>query len=160
MSYIPMFEVLPEYNQPEFRSFTVLPVNNLGVPTGNYDIVEMFCNDEDCDCRRVILCIVDEKTEEAMAYIAYGWGSKDYYASWATFGTTKKYSECGKHIKQSVEVMYGIHLNGMSSQSKYAPQFLSYIKEMLSEDKEYTNRIKKHYKLFRAEIDRQYSIEH
>ena len=45
-------------------------------------------------------------------------------------------------------------LNDASKQTKYAPIILNLFKNMLLPDKEYVNRIKKHYSLFKKEIDR------
>src|SRR5690242_18644458 len=50
---------------------------------GRYAFEELYCNDGSCDCRRVILQVVDESDpRRVVASINYGWESPSYYARW------------------------------------------------------------------------------
>ena len=56
MGYLPLFKVLPEIGMKETRSINVTQNNNT-LPLGEYAIIEMYCDEFDCDCRRVILSV-------------------------------------------------------------------------------------------------------
>ena len=88
MAYIPLYELLPEVAMKETRTITVARQNHFSLPEGDYGMVEMFCNDEDCDCRRVIIMVTYSHALKPVAYISYGWESQDYYASWYSHGKT------------------------------------------------------------------------
>jgi hypothetical protein len=51
---IPFYSRLPELAAHETRGVVILP-GQLGVPVGHYAFVEFYCEEEDCDCRRVLL---------------------------------------------------------------------------------------------------------
>jgi hypothetical protein len=82
MAYAPLYELLPEVADRETRSITVKQGNHFSLPVGEYGLVEMYCNDEDCDCRRVIIMVIKRDVKKPVAYISYGWESLDFYATW------------------------------------------------------------------------------
>ena len=51
------------------------------LPDGEYGLVEFFCNDPECVCRRVILQVeTNEPVQRVWASIHYGWERPSYYA--------------------------------------------------------------------------------
>ena len=156
MSYAQLYELLPDLAMEETRTMTVFLHNVYGLPPGDYGLVEMYCNDENCDCRRVFLMVISSVTKSPVATITFGWESKAFYAKWFNMGKDIDFSELDEFTLDSVNHLHGIHLNEASKQSKIAPKILRMVSDYLHEDKAYVDRLKRHYKLFRAKIDEQY----
>ena len=78
-----------------------------------------------------------------MAVIAYGWEKKQFYVDWF-----------GDNDPQMISELKGPALNMASPQSKYAPAFLQFFKEVLLKDKAYIKRIVRHYEMFRDYVEK------
>ena len=65
-----------------------------------------------------------------MAFIAYGWESKEFYRRWLKMDDPTVISE-----------MQGPILNKASPQSKYAPAFLKLVKDVVLSDPAYAARL-------------------
>jgi len=153
MPYAMMYELLPALATKETRTITVLPGNKYKFPPGEYGLVEMYCNDKGCDCRRVFLNVMSSATMNSIAVIAYGWESIDYYAKWF-FKELIDVTELDEFDMQTALSIKGPCLNVTSPQSKLAPKMLEMVVELVLSDESYVNRLKRHYKLFRAKVDR------
>jgi len=156
MSYVPMYELLPEVAMKETRTITVFPGNEFGAPPGNYGLLEMYCNDKGCDCRRVFITVVSSVTKDTVAVITFGWENKDFYSKWFSMGRVKKYSELSEFERHAVNDLYGTHLSVTSNQSTIAPAVLRMVTDCALRDTSYVERLKQHYMLFRAKVDEQY----
>ena len=51
MPFVPFHEAFPDLAKRETRTFTILEAREL--PAANYALVEMYCDEPGCDCRRV-----------------------------------------------------------------------------------------------------------
>ena len=51
MPFAPFHELCLDVAQRETRTITVLPAAKLGMPLGDYQFIEMYCNERGCDCR-------------------------------------------------------------------------------------------------------------
>ena len=131
---------LPTLAEAETRSVTVL--DNSHLPTADYGFVEMFCNEAGCDCRRAFFTVFSSLTQKPEAVIAYGWEKASFYRKWYKYGATK----------EDIAELMGPVLNMGSPQSRHAPAILNLFTEVLLRDTDYIDRIKRHYKLFRATI--------
>jgi len=147
-----LYDLLPEIALEETRTITVLPTSNISLPPGNYGLVEMYCNDEDCDCRRVLFDVTFSNTMESVAFIGFGWDSIDFYAKWY-LGKKVNLRKIPREDVNSILDFKGPALNAMSPQSDLAPVILDFVSGYLQEDTEYVNRLKRHYKMFRAKIN-------
>ena len=141
MSYVPFHDYFPEIAEVGTRSFTTF--KNSELPADTYFLVEMYCADEDCDCRRVMFDVFSIKKKKSLAVIAWGWENRRFYENW--FG--------GYDCPEAIDDMMGPILNLASPQSKYADSILESVKNYIITDKSYVERIKKHYRLFRDYID-------
>jgi hypothetical protein len=127
-----------------------LPVRTLhlqragDVPAGEYGLIECFCNEIDCDCRRVMISVISAATNEIVAHISYGWESVDFYLKWT--GNLSDAKDC-----------IGPYLDPLNEQSSYAPIFLTLFKNYVMQDKAYLERVKQHYALFKAALKRKSS---
>jgi hypothetical protein len=105
---------------------------------GRYAFEELYCNDQSCDCRRVILQVVDESDpRRVLASINYGWESPSYYASWM-----------GSEAES--RGMAGASLDPMLPQSIRSQFFLKIFNDVLSRDPAYMERLQRHYAMFKA----------
>jgi hypothetical protein len=142
MPYAMLYQYLPEIAKSETRTVTILHEGDYDLPAGSYGFLEMFCNEPGCDCRRVFFCVVSEKSNRVVAYIAYGWETPSYYRKW--FGSDDPHD---------ISELKGPALNVGSPQSSLAPALLDFVREVLLRDEAYLERIIRHYHLFRAKID-------
>ena len=139
MPYESFHERFREIAEKETR--TLIAIDDPDLPDGEYGLTEAYCNESDCDCRRVFLNVVDWRTEQVLAVIAYGWENKKFYAKWF-----------GDNDPDIIEELKGPALNSWSQQSKLAPALLQKVTYILK-DQRYLNRIKRHYEMFRATVD-------
>ena len=145
MPYAPFFEKFLEIAQNETRSFFIK--NNPNVPDDEYSLMELFCDEKNCDCQRVMFNVMSEKQQNIIATIAYGWESRKFYEKWF-----------GGNDSMAINEMMGIKLNTASHQCEFAPELLHIIENILK-DPAYVERIKRHYKLFRDKVDKDNKIE-
>lgn len=136
MIHVPIYERLPEIAERESRMFSIS--NSPPVPDGDYAIQESYCEDSDCDCRRVFLSVNSRRGVEAV--IAFGWEDREFYARWM-----------GTRGKGTLDELKGPCLNLTSPQSRFAPILLELVGEMLKEEA-YVGRIKRHYALFKQSL--------
>src|SRR5262245_59324510 len=109
MAMITFNTFFPELAIDEMR---VLHINGMGVvPDDEYGLVEFYCDEIDCDCRRVIINVASRKSGKFLASISYGWESLQFYEKWT--GNRK-----------DAEDAIGPYLEPLNEQSDYAPFFL------------------------------------
>lgn len=118
----------------------IINLNDNSFPKGEYIILENYCNDKDCDCRKVMINIVKE--DEIFATIGYGWEKVEYYQEWV------------RDKKLGIE-MKGPSFEVAGKQSEYAKNILIFLKSYILKDPIYIKRLKKHYKLFKDKIKKE-----
>lgn len=138
MPYSMFYDLFPEIAKEETRSLIVF--NDSDLPPDVYALMELFCDEPGCDCRRVMFHIFSDNRKEFLAVIAFGWESDAYYAKWL-----------GEKDPELIRELKGPVLNVGSSQSRLAPVLLIKVKEVLG-DKTYVERLKNHYRLFKEAI--------
>jgi hypothetical protein len=144
MGFEPFAGRFIELGLKETRTLTV--IDHAGLPAGEkYGLMELYCSDQNCDCRRVMFDVVSKRQNQSMAVIAYGWESASYYARW--------YGENDPVVIRSLQ---GPELNFGSQQSEFAPLLLELVKEVIK-DPFYVARLKKHYQMFKETVDRRNS---
>ena len=82
MPFSAFHEYFPKIAEQETRTLTVFDNNDWNVPAADYSLIEMFCDEPGCDCRRVFFYVVSSLTKDVMAVIAYGWESDKFYRKW------------------------------------------------------------------------------
>lgn len=143
MPYRPFQNLFPEVAAKETRTITVFEQSGFRLPAGEYTFLELFCDESDCDCRRALFYVVSSLREDAVAVIAYGWESRDYYIKWMHDDDPLAINE-----------LKGPALNLASPQSDVANDILELFNDVLLKDTAYIERVKRHYQMFRNEIDR------
>src|SRR6266511_5011583 len=81
---IPFHSVLPELAQREVRCIHLETVPGVrpisGLSAGEYAFVEFYCEDLECDCRRVFLQVIARhRQDKILASINCGWEKELFY---------------------------------------------------------------------------------
>jgi hypothetical protein len=144
MPYEPMHERFRELALRETRSFTIAG-NHPRLSADEYALLEAYCNDKNCDCRRVVFNVVSRKHQAIMAVVTFGWEDESFYRKWCG----GEDDELGRMV---IDEMMGLGLNSASPQSDIAPALLAPIREVL-QDPAYVARLKRHYQIFKEKVD-------
>ena len=142
MAYTPFYEKFPEIAKKENRS--IIAIGDLELPAGNYALIEAYCDEVGCDCRKVFFNVFSEKRNEIVAVIAYGWKNSKFYADWF-----------GDDDPMIIKELKGPILNVASHQSELAPILLDKVRKYVLMDRHYIERIKRHYRMFKDVIEKE-----
>lgn len=143
MPYALFHDYFPEIAERETRTITILERSSSDLPLGDYSLLEMFCDEPGCDCRRVMFYVVSSTRKDVEAVVVYGWESRQFYAKWF-----------GEDDPVMIDELKGPVLNLGSPQSKLAPAILAMIQRFVLPDQAYLDRVKRHYAQFREEVER------
>ncbi|MGD0660409.1 MAG: hypothetical protein ABSD38_20295 [Syntrophorhabdales bacterium] len=143
MAYVMFYQYFPEIAERETRGIKISDKSGTNLPAGDYGFLEMFCDEPGCDCRRVLLSVVSDRTRDIEAVITYGWENRQFYVDWLK-----------DDDPDAIKELQGPALNTSSPQSRLAPALLGLAQEMLFQDEGYIDRIKRHYHMFRDNIDK------
>jgi hypothetical protein len=141
MPYAAFHQYFPEIAKRETRSITILDPS-APLPPGQYGLIEMYCDEAGCDCRRVFFYIVASFREGPEAVVAYGWEDAAFYARWM--------KDTDPEVLKDLK---GPALNLFSPQSELAPAILDLIENLVLKDTAYVERLKRHYRMVRDVID-------
>jgi len=141
MPYQPFHEIFKELAWKETRSISISE-EYAALPPDDYGLIELYCNDENCDCQRVMFDVLSKKRGKSVAVIAYGWESADFYRKWRR-----------RDDPDVVQEMQGPSLNSMSHQSELAPALLELVQNLILKDPAYVTRLKRHYQMFKEKVD-------
>ena len=142
MPFVPFDELCEGVAHRETRFITVM-ADDGPVPKGEYGLYESYCDEPGCDCRRVLFYVVARSRPGVQAVIGWGWEDVDFYARWL-----------GSGDKSEAARVKGPEINPLSPATELAPALLRVVRDILLRDPEYVERIKRHYRMFRATIDR------
>jgi len=142
MPYSLFHNRFPEIAERETRAVTLLDRSAFNLPPAQYSFHEMFCDESGCDCRRVFFSVISSLKNDILAVIVWGWEDQDFYIKWM-----------GDNDPHIINNLIGPALNLASPQSKHAPAILNLFKELLLSDIAYLERVKRHYIMFRQEIE-------
>lgn len=122
MDLMPFHKIEPELAERETRTITVLKERD-DLPAGSYTLMESYCPDPTCDCRRVMLNIASKENLEQryLATISYGFDRDDDMA--------------------------GPFLDPLNPQSEYSEELLRLVTESVLSDHQYVERLEEHYHL-------------
>ncbi len=128
MSMMLFAEIYPELALAETRSIRIEGYPEL--PDDEYGLLESYCPDPKCDCRRVMLNVISRRRLEQgksgfLASISYGFDRDDEFT--------------------------GPMLDPLNPQSRYAEALLAVVEQMLA-DPAYVQRLEKHYQITKKAI--------
>ncbi len=121
-------DAFPELGYEECRSIHVVKqIKSLSL--GSYALQEMYCDDRECDCRRVSLNVVCQETGEMMCVVSYGF-DRD-------------------------EPLAGPFLDPLYPRPDCAYVLLDLIKDMVLSDPDYVARLERHYRMYKDSLRRE-----
>lgn len=115
---VPFHKYFPDMARAESRAATVFGRGDL--PDDEYGLLESYCDDPACDCRRVMLNVASRKQNDVLATVSFGFDPKD--------------------------PMRGPFLDPLNHQSQHAPALLALVESIL-QDRRYVARLERHYRL-------------
>ena len=138
---IPFIERFPALGARETRSVTV--TNRDDLPDGDYGFIDLYCDEPNCDCRRVMVIVLRPETgpKKPWATINYGWECEEFYEKWAG-------APAGDGM-----TWRGPFLDPLGTQSRYAPTLMDLFK-FLIHSPDYLQRLRHHYLLFRGAVEK------
>ena len=142
MPFQSFHDLFPDVAERETRTITVLPGSNLGLPPGQYAFPEMFCNEKGCDCRRVFFMVLASFSKEEQAVVAWGWEDIKFYRRWLKHGD-----------REDARELQGPVLNLGSPETDLAPAILELARNVLLKDVAFTDRVRRHYRMFRDKVE-------
>jgi hypothetical protein len=141
MPYVLLHDHLPQVAERETRTVTVLGENPWGLPRAQYSLLEMYCDELECDCRRVFLYVVSSSRKGLEVVIAYGWETPEFYARWLKDDDPELVSE-----------LMGPVLNLGSPETALAPSILRMVQDLVLQDEAYVGRLRGHYVMFKRHL--------
>jgi hypothetical protein len=142
----PFHSLFPELAQREVRCVHLgaapdgAPESDL--PSDEYIYLEFYCDDLDCDCRRVFLQVISKgQPGKVFASIGYGWEKESFYR--------KRMPWDPDEAKGTVRG----ELDPLNEQSEFAQDFLELFRRVVL-DEPYRLRLRRHYRLSREELAR------
>jgi hypothetical protein len=138
--------LLPELAQREVRCLHLGDAPGVppgaGLPPGEYAFVEFYCEDLNCDCRRVFLQVfARHEADRVLASINYGWEDEAFYRQRMPWDP-----EAPREVVQGA-------LDPMNPQSEHSAELLELFQRHVL-DEPYRLRLRRHYQLFRDELRR------
>lgn len=139
MPMVPLYTICgEELAFREMRTATVLSDPDL--PPGPYGFLELYCDEEGCDCRRVLIQVISPQGgPKVWATIGFGWEAVEFYVA-----------KMHGNREHGLE-MKGPALDPINPQTQYAPALLRLFERTL-EDEAYVARLRRHYQLLKDAI--------
>lgn len=136
MPMVPFYSKVGERAFKEMRTLIVMPGTSL--PAGPYGFVEFYCDEVDCDCRRVLFQVIRPDTgAKVWATINFGWETPAYYRKWSS-------------VAGMANEMASASLEPFGAQTEHSAELLKLFADYVQPDAEYVARLKQHY----AEVKR------
>jgi hypothetical protein len=137
MSVIGYFETFPQKSQSELRTVT-FPEDIDSIPAGIYLFAEYFCTDLNCNCQRVIIKVLNPKSESdrnprEVATISYTW----------SIGEDEVWRNTNSEFANPF-------LDPFHPQASFADELLEFWSDMVARDRAYAQRLVAHYQELRA----------
>lgn len=129
----PFYNRFPEIAEKETRCMVIRNEED-DIPNGKYFLLESYCNNPKCDCRRVFINILHEN--RILATIGYGWENPEFYEKW--MGE----KDFAKDLKGPILEITGEH-------TEHAGNLLRLFEDMVLTDNDYVDTLKRHYKMFK-----------
>lgn len=143
---IAFHSVLPDIAQREVRCILLGPPPSgspySGLPAGEYVFIEFYCEDLNCDCRRVFLQVIaPEQPKQVLASINYGWESEAFYRQSIPW-----------EPQAPLEIVQG-SLDTLNTQSEHAADLLALFQQQVLNEP-YRLRLQRHFQMCRDELRR------
>lgn len=105
---------------------------------GLYDLVDLYCQEAGCDCRKVTIVVMDRQ-KRPRATIGYGWESPAFYRKWGL-------------DPEGAWLLCRGYLDPLCYQSRHAELFLEAVLSMLRDAPESVDKFKRRYGMFKDAV--------
>jgi len=129
MTMLAFHALFPEEAEKEYRS--VHPMNDDSLPSHTFVLSEAYCVEPDCDCRRVMLNVLDTDTDTHVATINYGF-------------------EPPEPPQDDEDQAF---LEPLNPQSRLSKALLARFTDMIEKDRSYHDRLVRHYEMWKRVVD-------
>ena len=129
MSMVAFHTLFPEEAKNECRSVT--PFNDPALPSRAFLFVEAYCVEPKCDCRRVMINVIDTERREQVATINHAF----------------------EMPKPPFEDEGQTFLDPLNPQSPLSDAFLEMFEKMIANDDAHAVRLERHYKMWKRVVD-------
>jgi hypothetical protein len=129
MTMLAFHALFPEEAENESR--TVLPMNDDSLPSHSFLFAEAYCVEHGCDCRRVMLNVIDLETQSHVATINYAFEPPE----------------------PALEDEGQMFLDPLNPQSELSEAFLEHFRKMMVYDRGYHDRLVRHYEMWKRVVD-------
>jgi len=113
----------------EIRSVT--PIEDPHLPERSFAFCELYCREPGCDCRRVMINVIDVERGWHVATINHGFEPPE-----------PRFADEGQTF-----------LDPLNPQTKWAPAFLALFVKMIPKDVDYRQRLERHYRMWKQVVD-------
>ena len=129
MTMMPFHVLFPDVAQIESRTLT--PLNHESLPERAFLFVELYCVEPGCDCRRVILNVMDTVTRKHIATINHAFEPP-----------RPPFDDEGQTF-----------LDPLNPQSPMSEAVLDLFEDMMANDVGYQDRLERHYTMWKSVVD-------
>jgi len=129
MTMMPFHVVFRELAGAESRS--MIPIAHASLPSRPFLLMELYCVEPRCDCRRVMLNVIDIETREHVATINHGFEPPEH-----------PFEDEGQTF-----------LDPTNRQSPMSDALLDLYVRVVAKDAEYQARLERHYGLWKSVVD-------
>ena len=129
MGMLTFHTLFPDEADAEYR--TVIPYQQAGIPKRPFRFVELYCVEPGCDCRRVMLNVMDIDADEHVATINYAFEPPE-----PPFGDEGQW-----------------FLDWLNPQSELSDAFLDLFADMIGHDRGYHDKLVRHYEMWKRAVD-------
>lgn len=129
MSMMAFHILFPDEAKKETRTLT--PVTSSGAAGHTYLFMEFYCVDPGCDCRRVMLNVIDTESREHVATINHGFEPPE-----------PPFDDEGQTF-----------LDPMNPQTVMSQALLDLFIDMVARDETYRQRLERHYEMWKTVVD-------
>ena len=122
------YSKFPKLEKKETRSITIFKNGSYGsLPADHYTLLELFCSERACDCRRVMISVISKNANKIVATINMAFDSDDDDP--------------------------GPFLDPINPQSVYSDDLIKFFVELINHDPEYLARLRRHYVMFKEKVE-------
>ena len=119
-------------------SFATRPFPGLpDLPADEYGLIELYCTDPSCDCRRVLFLVARLSDDTVVAALNYGWEPPAFYKRWSPHDP-------------SASALSGVTVDPTHPQTPLSKPLQLVVQALVTEDNAYRSMLQRHYDLFRA----------
>jgi len=110
------------------------------LPVKSYGLLEYYCDEPGCDCRRVMLDVVSDYRGRVFASICFGWESLEFYRKWA--GT--------RDLGDASPLKKGV-LDPAALNCDWADVLLDHVRREVLANPKMVARFKRHYEMVKRD---------